>query len=302
MIKVYGILPGILFKILNLNFFCLFSIVLLHLGNAMPVPVLFFCTNFIGITLLLPFMIASRFSLSDLIRNGRTFIMRGCFNTLGICSWFFAMKYIGPNEATAITFMIPILTLILSAIFCNDKFHYNIIVAVFTCIFGASIIIYPKLNMQFTVLGCMYAMISSCCWASYDIICKIQSKTEGPFTQTFKSNIYSAIIMLMFSLIILKNDIISYIPVVLENIKFMSIASILTILNITALFCAYRATKVSNLMPLGYFRLFFMSIYAYFFFGDVVNINTMVGGFIIFTSNLLVLRFNLKKDIASNSA
>lgn len=292
--KIFGLVPGVFFKILNLNLFCLFSIVLFYIGHAVPTATVFLCINIIGAIILLPVALIQKVSFCDLTKNFRTFILRGLFNSVGVCSWVFAMRYIGPNEATAITFIIPIFTLILSAIFCNDKFHYNIIIALFTCIVGASIILYPKINMEFTALGCFYAIVSSCCWASYDIICKIQSKSEGAFTQTFKNNIYSAIVVYILSFL-LNIDFVGSLPSVGENIVYILAASVISIMNITVLFCAYRATKVSNLMPLGYLRLFFMAIYTYFLFGDVIHINTVIGGAIIFSTNFFIFRFNLKQ-------
>lgn len=294
-LKTEGLGTGVLFKILNLNLFCILSVALFKVGGAVPMPVVFLCLNIIGITILLPVAIYQKFSFSVLFRNYRTFLLRGLFNSVGVCSWVFAMQYLGPNEATAITFTIPILTLFLSAIFCADRFHYNIVLAILACIVGATIIIYPKLNMEFTMLGCCYALVSSCCWAMYDVICKIQSKVEGAFIQTFKNDIYSAFVVSAFLAFVFKINPVSYTPLIVENAQYILLAGVAALLNITALFCAYRATKVSNLMPLGYLRLFFMSIYMYFLFGHVVHVNTIVGGTIIFFTNFFVFRFNLKR-------
>lgn len=297
--KTYGIIPGVVFKLLNLNLFCLLSIALFYVGGAIPVPLVFLYLNIFVAIALLPVAFFCKITFAVIFRNYKTFILRGIFNAVGICSWVFAMRYIGPNEATAITFIIPILTLILSSIFCDDELHYSIILAIFSCIIGATIVLYPKLNMEFTFLGCLYALISSICWASYDIICKIQSKTEGVFVQSFKNNIYSSIVAIFCIVLLFDIDLFGYWEDIMINLKYLIAAGVISFLNIIVLFCAYRATKVSILMPLGYFRLLFMSVYTYFIFGDVLQVTTVIGGAIIFTTNILIFKVNTKRLVAA---
>lgn len=293
--KTHGIIPGIVFKILNLNLFCLLSIALFYVGGAIPVPLVFLFLNLFCAMALLPAILLGKVTFAVMLRNYKTFILRGIFNTIGICCWVFAMRYIGPNEATAITFATPILTLILSAIFCDDELHYSIIIAIISCIIGATIVIYPKLQMEFTLLGCFYALISSICWASYDIICKIQSKTEGVFMQSFKSNLYSVAVAIISITLLFDIDVFGYWEEIMVNLKYLVAAGVFSFFNITVLFCAYRATKVSVLMPLGYLRLLFMSMYTYFIFGDVLQITTVIGGAIIFITNILIFKVNTKR-------
>lgn len=289
---------GVLFKLLNLNIFCLLSITLFLIGVQMPLEITFFILNCLSSLILLPF-IWPKITKSFWQRNLRSFMLRAFLNTMGIYTWVLAMHYIGPNEATAISFSIPIFTMLLSHFFCKDKFYSHIIYSLIICLIGGAIIIAPRLSMEFTPLGCVFVTLSALCWAGYDVVCRLQSKSEDFMSQSFKNFIFSAVISLVVVLLTSSYRTVEVMEIINEKMLYILFASVFSIVNVMVLFMAYKSTAISGLMPLSYLRLFFMSIYTYMFFGTVINMYTFIGGTVVFLANML--NYRLSKRAAARS-
>lgn len=284
---------GALFKVLNLNIFCLLSITLYLIGVKAPLEVIFFILNCLSSIILLPFVI-SKLRWSFWRQNFRSFLLRAFLNTMGIYTWVLAMHYIGPNEATAISFSIPIFTMLLSHFFCHDKFRTHIIYSLVLCLIGGAVTIVPRLSMEFTYLGCIFVTLSALCWAGYDVVCKLQSKTEDFLSQSFKNFSFSALISLSVVLLTSTTRLDEVMIILNEKFIYILLASVFSIINVMVLFTAYKSTAISGLMPLSYLRLFFMSIYIYMFFGTVINLHTFIGGSLVFLANVINYRLNKK--------
>ena len=120
---------------------------------------------------------------------------------LGFLTWFKALQLIGINEATAISYMIPILTLLLSTLFTEEKLNILCLVGVLISFFGMYVIILPNLSEVMTSIGSIFALFSAVMWALYDIVCKLQTKTEHYLVQTFYVMFFTIIILLPFILL-----------------------------------------------------------------------------------------------------
>lgn len=287
---------GACFKLLNLNFFCLLSLVLHKIGGALPTPLIFCILNILGLIFFLPF-VATKLSRNWLKANMKSFALRGFLNNIGLYTWLLAMKYLGPNEATAISFAIPVITLLLSAIFCGDRISSGVIFSIMLCVTGGYVTVAPKLNMEFTTIGVMFAFISSCSWAGYDITCKLQSKTENVISQSFKNYLYSGFLSVFFLVFYVEElQNIAIFDAISSNFNMILLAAVISALNIAVLFLAYSSTRVSFLMPISYLRLFIMSIYSYFFFGHIIAVTTVAGGTIIFLGNMLNYMLNIRAE------
>lgn len=285
---------GAFFKLLNLNFFCLLSLVLHKIGGALPMPVIFCILNILGLIFFVPFVV-HKLSGAWLKANMKSFALRGLLNNIGLYTWLLAISYLGPNEATAISFAIPVITLLLSALFCKDKISPTVIFSILLCITGGYITIAPKLTMEFTSLGVLFAIISSCSWAGYDITCKLQSTSENVISQSFKNYLYSGVLSVFFLAFYTKELAnLHFIAQLTANFSMILLAAVISALNIAVLFLAYSATRVSFLMPISYLRLFFMSFYTYLLFDQVIALTTIIGGTIVFAGNMLNYMVNIR--------
>lgn len=61
---------------------------------------------------------------------------------------------------------------------------------------------------------------------------------------------------------------------------------------------AFSYADLTTLMPFEFSQLIFAALFSYIVFGDMVTLNTMIGGVIIFGSGYLIIRTQRKKHKA----
>ena len=71
------------------------------------------------------------------------------------------------------------------------------------------------------------------------------------------------------------------------------------LINITAVFKAYKYADLSTLMPFDFSGMIFTAIIAYICFGEIIMINTLIGSIIIVTSSLYIVKRELLKKTVS---
>ena len=279
---------GILFKILNLALFTVMSLCLMKVDKNIHRMQVFFTIACAAFITMLPIILWKHKKIPK-IKNVKAYLARSIFNVLGMVTWIEALRFLSGNDATAITFMIPIFTAILAIIFLKEKANLKCFGAIFVSFVGAYMIVKPTAGI--ISHGAMIALFSALMWACHDIVCKIQASTEDKFVQTF----YTFLIMLFFSMPFA-------LPVMqkVSNTELfqISIVGVLSAANVTVLFLAYKFAPVNLLMPFSYLRLIFMAIATYMLFGEVLSTNSMIGAFIIATSSIYIFQQQQKGKIS----
>ncbi|AEI89506.1 DMT family transporter [Candidatus Midichloria mitochondrii] len=174
---------GIALKILNLLLITIYSLLLIKFGQGFAASQFCFLIVLIALVFLLPTVLFLKINLKLTRRVFKLHILRAFFNCGGIISWVSALRHIGANEATAISYTIPIFTSILAWFYCGEKLNGKCLIGVFSGIIGTLIVLRPSFDVN--ALGILYAAFSACMWACYDIICKKQTKTEHYLKQVF---------------------------------------------------------------------------------------------------------------------
>lgn len=283
---------GISFKFLNLLVFTVKSLVLASVSKQTSLFYVIFILNIVAIASFIPwiFFTKGRYLKINNIKRLSYYILRTLFNILGIFSWVKAMQMIGTNEASAISYIIPILTTLLAVIFCNEKLNKKCLIAIFISLIGVYITL--EINSDnFLFYGSVVAIFSSFMWASYDIVCKKQSKNEHYLTQTFYTFLFS--FLLLLPLVLFYHDS----PFYIRDIKLIIIAGILSPINVTILFLAYKYAPIYILMPFSYCRLIFMFIGSYFVFNVLPSSDLVIGSCLIAGSSLYVFYENYKNKL-----
>ena len=266
---------GILLKITNITIFCVMSLMFVGLPkgiNSVHVIFTMFCFGIVGI---LSVIFVQKISLKTANING--YVVRSIFNVLGFLTWFKALQLIGINEATAISYMIPILTLLLSTLFTEERLNILCLVGVLISFFGMYVIILPNLSEVMTSIGSIFALFSAVMWALYDIVCKLQTKTEHYLVQTFYVMFFTIIILLPFILL----DLDEFRILVGLDLLLVVLIGILSAINNTVLFLAYKAAPINILMPFSYLRLLIVAVANYLIFSMPLEPNALIGVVII---------------------
>ena len=170
---------GILLKLLNLVLFCSISLLFSALpsdNNSMHSVFLMMIFSFFSLYSVL--VLSKKFGgeLHSILKANlfkRNYWFLGILKTIGMATWFKAIQMIGLNETTAVTYMTPLITLLLAKKHLGEKYHRLCLLAVIVSIFGMYIVIRPNLNTAVTSIGSLLAVISAVCWAYFDIVYKL---------------------------------------------------------------------------------------------------------------------------------
>jgi drug/metabolite transporter (DMT)-like permease len=277
---------GIIFKILNILLFTLLSLFFVKhtpLGTAQSL--LMACVWGVLMTIAL---IAGIPQAKFYSHNKRTYLYRSVCGLAAMWTWIEALKYMNPNNASALSYTTPIFTLLLAKAFFHERIHRNIWAAVALSIIGTLIVLYPSLNDSFALYPSIMAFISSILWAIYDMICKHQAiQNEHFITQAFYSTGFAGLIILPFALYQWQSVGLS------EWASYSAIAGI-RVANIIALFLAYKFAPIHLLVPYSYLRIVFMALLSFIAFGTSLPLNTCVGVTLIILASHYSFRLSLK--------
>lgn len=288
---------GIILKILNLILFTTISF--LYIATPREVGglhIVFFMMMFCCIATL---TFAKFTNQSMLIKrnNLKFYVYRALFAFIGYTAWFAALKAITLNEATIISYMIPIFTLLLAALFCGERVHKLCFIAVVISFCGMYIVISPEFNSTMNVHGSILAIISSVMWASYDIVCKKQTQTEHYIVQTIYTSGF--VVIMMFPIVLLDFDGLNMIFETFTVYTYMAVVlmGVMASINNSVLFLAYKFAPINILMPFSYLRLIFVMIPSYLIYDQVIQYNEFIGVLIIASTSAFIFFAQRKSKI-----
>ncbi|MDZ5762169.1 EamA family transporter [Candidatus Cyrtobacter comes] len=268
---------GILLKLLNISLFITTSFLFKSLSWYFGVPEMCFVAMILGSILTFPIALKVGFSMKS---SWLLYLFRAFANALGITTWIYAISKIGINEASAISYITPIITTILGILICKERLNYKYIIATLTGFIGVYISLKPSFNIGF--VGAASIIISCFSWAFHDIICKKQSGTEHSIVQAFHS-FWIGIIFLA--------------PVALYNARFghyishyyiLTCIAVLSTINVVVIFLAYKFAPITLLMPFSYCRFPITCIVTYVLYGYTPSLESIIGSCIIACSSIFV--------------
>ena len=207
---------------------------------------------------------------------------------------FSALQFIPLEQIKAISFVTPIIVVVLSVIFLKEKIYLIRVGALLIGLIGVFVILRPGI-VPINV-GAYLVLCSCSIWSVVVIITKFAARVDSAFT--ILSYQYTLVTFLSFPIALYfwqspSSDTLIY-------LVFAGIAGTIVHLCINT---AYKLTDLSVLQPVNFSRLLIASLFGFLIFDEVPDIWTIIGGLIIFSSILIITyRENyLKKDIAKQS-
>ena len=213
-------------------------------------------------------------------------LYKGIIDFISIPTWVMAVSYVNISQAVGLTYITPMLTAMLAIVFLKDHFTKDKWLMMIIGMSGVYIILDPETS-NFNYYS-IFAIISCVLWSTGNILTKKLSDNQHPVLIVFYTNLI--ICILSTPIFISKFQI-------LEPEVFM-IAALMAFFACSGyLFVAYacKFTKLSNIVPFDYFRLIFATIFAYIFFDQTIELNTVVGSLIIFSSSLYLAKKQVLK-------
>jgi len=198
------------------------------------------------------------------------------------------------EQIKAITFVSPIIVVILSVIFLKEKIYLIRIVALIIGLIGVLVILRP--GIVSINVGAYMVLCSCSIWSVVVIITKFAARVDSPFT--ILSYQYTIVTLLSFPIALYFWQQPS--SVTITYLIFAGIAGTIVHLCINT---AYKLTDLSVLQPVNFSRLLIASLFGFLIFDEIPDIWTIAGGLIIFSSILIITyrETYLKKDIAKQS-
>ncbi len=244
-----------------------------------------FFRNFLGILLLLPFVIRYKMNVRKK-KNHKLLLFRGILGGITMILLFWSYSLIPLSQAMAISFTTPLFMYIGGIIFFKEKvFKINTTVILLGFILTI-ILIRPDLEIKF---GVIIALIASITHAATGLLVKKISENETT-------------LILMFSMVLLMTPI-SLLPsfYVWETPESTDTILLLVCIAVVATTGNYLWTKalsqedLTNLMPFEFSKLLFATTFGVIFFQEKIDIVTIFSGL-----GLLILNQYLANKIIKN--
>ena len=198
---------------------------------------------------------------------------------------FYAIKYSILSDVISITFVTPIFIILGSILFLNEQPTVNHILLSFAGLVGVLIILKPAQGVLASPL--MLALLAAIISSIIQLILKFMSTKDTTNT------------LVAWNLICIVP--ISFLPAYYfwttptSDMYFLLILQgFIGLINMTIMTKAYQLVDASYIAPYDFLRLPFISILAFLYFSETLEISTFIGAIIIFSSSLFMTR--LKKN------
>jgi drug/metabolite transporter (DMT)-like permease len=217
-------------------------------------------------------------------------ILKGLADLISIPIWSIAIIHIKIGEAVAISYITPIISIILAVLIIGEKITKEKTIAVSLGLFGAYIVLFPTSGV-FNYYS-LFIVFSSLLWATSNVLTKKLTLKQNAYVIVLYTNLIS---FLIASPLFLQNcfNVNGEQLIILFALSFFAYVANLCVAK------AYTLTEMTNLLPLDYTRLIFTTIIGYTLLGEVVGANTFIGTAIIMTASLYIVR-KVKKHTQSS--
>ncbi len=208
-------------------------------------------------------------------------ISRGLLFISSLLMAIYSYTQVGLVLTHALMAVFPLLTVLLSGVFLEEKITRIKIIAVGVGFLGVIIIINP-INLQVSLISFL-PLVSAVTFAIYAVLTRKVASTDNTETSFFLVSLVSAIAITIPSPLFYK-------PIQISDIYFLFLLCIFSLVGHFLLTNAYRHTEASVLQPFSYFHLFFASLVGVIFFKDPLTISTIAGGSLIIFGGILISR------------
>ena len=208
-------------------------------------------------------------------------ISRGLLFISSLLMAIYSYTQVGLIVTHALMAVFPLLTVLLSGLFLEEKITRIKIVAVGVGFVGVIIIINP-INLEFSLVSVL-PLISAVTFAIYAVLTRKVASTDNTETSFFWVSLVSAMAITIPSPLFYK-------PIMFSDLYFLILLCMFSLVGHFLLTNAYRHAEASVLQPFSYFHLFFASIVGILFFQDPLTISTVAGGGLIVSGGILISR------------
>lgn len=206
---------------------------------------------------------------------------RAISGTIGMLLWFYALTITAPNDAVALSFVVPIITTLLAVIFLKEVVGWHRWLAMFIGFGGVIIILRPSSDA--VGFGGFLVIASTCTWAVSNILIKQLAGIDKPRVIAFYMTLFMIPLSLPFALATWQTPS-------AETLLWLIAVAFTANMAQLSLASSYSYADISDVLPFDFARLIFVSIWSYFLFSQIIDFWTVVGALVIFGSGIYIVR------------
>lgn len=247
-------------------------------GSLHPFEIAFF-RNLFGFMATLPLFLKMGFGS---LRTQRLdlYALRGVINTIGMLVSFTSLGMIPLAEATALRFTIPLWATALAILWLGEKLVLHRGLALGMGFIGTIVIIQP--GVETISLGAGLSLVGAFFIAWSSILIKLLGRTESSLAITAYMGIFMAPMSLLAAIGFWQWP-------TLEQMLWLIGLGTLGTCGQVSVSQAFKDADITALTPFDFFKLVWASLIGYFFFAEVPEPMTWLGGAIIVGSSTVVV-------------
>lgn len=259
--------------------FASMSIILRHVTQDVhPFEVAFF-RSFLGLIILLPWIVKAGGTRMLRTRRLGLFTLRGAFNVTSMLAWFTAVTMMPLADLTALSFTAPLWATLFAALVLHEVVRARRWSATAIGFLGALIILRPGFSDM--NMGALLVLLSSATWAMTTIVIRVLTRTEESSTIVIWQALMMAILSLPPALLVWQW------PTPEAFLWLCLLSGIATFGHM----CHVRACsmqEVAALQPLEFAKLPVVALLAFLIYEEIPSIWVWVGAVIIFASGMYI--------------
>ena len=271
-------LHGIFLMCLSTLAFSIMHGLVRFVSEVLPPFQIAFFRNVFGLMFLVPILARSRFAMLRTERLG-LHALRGVVNVVAMLLFFTALSISPLAKVTALSFTAPIFMAVLAFLFLGERFRIYRWLAILAGFLGMLIVLRP--GFIAIDMGAMLVISSAVLWAVAMVMIKILSRTESSVTIVAYMSIFLGVFSFIPALWVWQ-------PFGLQALGWMVLVGLFGTIAQMSLSQALKETDPTALMPLDFLKLIWATLIGLWFFAEVPDVFTWVGGTIIFVSGVFI--------------
>jgi drug/metabolite transporter (DMT)-like permease len=264
-----------------------------HVSADIHVFVVAFFRTLFGLLVFTPVFMKTGIEVFKTKRIG-LHVLRGGLNSAALLLMFFAFSVTPLAKVMALRFTGPLFATLLAVIVLHELIRARRISALVIGFFGALIILRPGIVELDP--GAIAVLGAAGVWAGVTIIVKILTKTESNFTITIYAALFTIPASLIAALTVWQTP-------TLEQLTWMVGLGTIGSISHWCRAQSARDADVTAIMPMDFTVLIWAALIGYFAFGEVADVWTWAGAFIIFiATSYIAIRERQTKSKPPESA
>ena len=264
-------LVGIGWMLVTTVLFVAVTVIVRHLGAAIPAPEAAFIRYGFGLLFILPAFRSLLGARPGAALMGR-FALRGVMHGLAVILWFYAMARIPIAEVTALGYVAPIFVTIGAAFFFGERLHLRRIMAVIAGFAGVLVILRP--GFAEISSGHLAQLGAAPLFAGSYLMAKGLTREARP-------SVIVGMLSLFCTLTLLPGALIVWRPPSLAEVGWLALTAAVATTGHYVLTRAFEAAPLTVTQPITFLQLVWAAVLGVVLFAEPIDPFVVLGGALV---------------------